>query len=318
VPSGGKLRSRVLMGVALGGVLYLLFAVWADPGALATAFRGFTWSYLALALLLAGGNYLIRFAKWHFYLRVLRVEVPVRDSLLVFLCGLVMSITPGKLGELLKPYLLRQIAPTPMERSAPVVLAERLTDLISVLLLALIGIVSLGFDPRVAWVGGAMVIGLILLVSCRPLFVVLAGVPARVTRLAPLAEKALVARESMVDLIRPGPLLLTTALSVPAWFLECLAFQLILRGFGAEVPIVEATAVYAFATIAGAVTMLPGGLGATEASMAILLQRSLGVPMATAAAATLVVRIATLWFAVLIGAVAMVAGRRRFEAGPAE
>jgi uncharacterized protein (TIRG00374 family) len=53
--------------------------------------------------------------------------------------------------------------------------------------------------------------------------------------------------------------------------------------------------------------MLPGGLGVTEAGMTGLLQ-TLGGPAMTkevATAATILVRLATLWFAVAIGLVAL-------------
>jgi uncharacterized protein (TIRG00374 family) len=89
-------------------------------------------------------------------------------------------------------------------------------------------------------------------------------------------------------------------LSVVAWFFECVALGLILEGLGVVLPLRAATFVYAFASLAGAVSMLPGGLGVAEGSLTALLA-GLGTPLPAAAAATLLVRVATLWFAIAVG-----------------
>jgi uncharacterized protein (TIRG00374 family) len=69
--------------------------------------------------------------------------------------------------------------------------------------------------------------------------------------------------------------------------------------------------IYAVTTVAGALSFLPGGLLVTEAGMTLLLvQSARGVDEPTAVAATLLIRLATLWFAVLIGLIALTALRR--------
>ena len=65
---------------------------------------GFRWWALGAALALALANYAIRFARWALYLRHQAVRIPLRTSALVFGAGLSLSITPGKVGELVKSY----------------------------------------------------------------------------------------------------------------------------------------------------------------------------------------------------------------------
>ena len=112
-------------------------------------------------------------------------------------------------------------------------------------------------------------------------------------------------------------LVLPTALSVVAWGCECTALWIILRGLGTPVGIGLASFVYATSTVAGAVMMLPGGVGGTEGLMIVLLRDlALGANGIEAAkAATLLVRLATLWFAVVVGAVAVLVFRRYFDRG---
>jgi uncharacterized protein (TIRG00374 family) len=66
-----------------------------------------------------------------------------------------------------------------------------------------------------------------------------------------------------------------------------------------------ATGIYAMSIVIGAASFMPGGLGGTEAAMLIFLI-NLGVSQEVALAATLICRFATLWFAVILGALAMI------------
>src|SRR5262245_21044963 len=88
---------------------------------------GFGWWAFAAALALALANYSIRFVRWQVYLHDQDVRVPTGSSALVFASGLSLSITPAKLGELVKSYLLRELHGIPAPRTAPIVIAERVT-----------------------------------------------------------------------------------------------------------------------------------------------------------------------------------------------
>jgi uncharacterized protein (TIRG00374 family) len=93
-------------------------------------------------------------------------------------------------------------------------------------------------------------------------------------------------------------------LSTAAWFFECLGYHIILSNFGAELGLFWASFSYAFATIVGAITMMPGGLGATEGSLTFLVIQE-GFSKEIAVASTFIVRVVTLWFAVLIGVISV-------------
>ena len=69
---------------------------------------------------------------------------------------------------------------------------------------------------------------------------------------------------------------------------------------------------YSASTIAGALAMMPGGLGVTEAGMTGLIQALSGgaIEATAASAATILTRLATLWWAVVVGAIALAILRR--------
>lgn len=163
------LLTRVLIGVAVGVAVYVGFSIWADAGKVGEALAGFAPGAALAALGLAAANYLVRFVRWHYYLRVLGLTVPAGESLLVFLGGFALTVTPGKLGEAVKALLLRQSRGIPAARTAPIVLAERLTDLAGLLVLAAVGAFTFEVD-RGFLVAAAIVIVLgLVVVTVEPL-----------------------------------------------------------------------------------------------------------------------------------------------------
>ena len=270
-------------------------------------------SYLLAGLGLALSNYLLRFLRWAFYLKVLKIESPVGISALVFLSGLAMSITPGKAGELVKCYLLNSKTQVPVSRSAPVVVMERLTDVISVIILGLTGFVLLPI-PVIVVLAVALAVSVIGLMFAQSRHTLrLTGLPI----LSKWSELLRDSQEGFKELAAPRVLVVGVAIGAVAWFAEGLALWVILRGIGSEIDLVRALPIYAAATLVGAVTALPGGLVGTEGSMLAFLQQS-GVTRAGASAGTVLIRLVTLWFAVLVGLLALLALRRIPAAEPVD
>ncbi|MES1205185.1 MAG: lysylphosphatidylglycerol synthase transmembrane domain-containing protein [Pseudomonadota bacterium] len=308
----GLLR-RVLLGVAAGVAVTIAFTIWANAREVGAALARFHWTAALVAAALAAGNYGLRWLRWEYYLRRLQIRIAARDSALVFLAGFALTVTPGKLGEAVKALLLRQSHGLSAARTAPIVIAERITDLTALLLLALVGVFSFAVDKRFLGVG-AIAVGLALaVVGSEALGGRLLTLCEKVPALARFVPKLRVSRAAAATMLRPGALAVTTALAVGAWFLECLAFWVVVRGFpGVDIPLQAATFIYATMTVAGALSFLPGGLGVTEAGMLAMLSTfGTGLDRGTAAAATFVTRACTLWFAVAIGLVALVAYTRR-------
>jgi uncharacterized protein (TIRG00374 family) len=283
-----------------------------DVRHLGDALAGFEWWALAVALALALGNYVLRFVRWQLYLARREVRVPVTSSALVFGAGLSLSITPGKLGELVKAYLLREMHDVPATQTAPIVVAERVTDLIALVVVGLVGVARYGLAPTFVAVAAALVaVGLVLLAWTRPTLALVDFI-TRPDKLRRLREPLRETLAHLAELCRPGTLIAATAIAIPAWGCECLGFGIICNAFpGAHVDYGLAAVIYAGTTIAGALSFLPGGLGVTEGAMTIALVEYMS--RASASAATLLTRLATLWFAVALGIVFLALARQRIR-----
>jgi uncharacterized membrane protein YbhN (UPF0104 family) len=305
---------RALLAMLLGVVLYGAFAVWRGVGKMGDELTRFRWWAFAAACTLAFGNYLLRWLKWEFYLARLNIRgVGKVDSFLTFLSGFVLTVTPGKVGEVFKSVVLFEIHGVPVARTAPVVVAERVTDVIGIVTLIVLG--SLGFSGGLVWagLGSAAVVVLLVVVSNRglshSLIALIETGPGPLKRIGP---KLLEAYDSLATLVRLPNLIVPTILSIGAWSLECTALWVILRGLGQATRPGLATFFYATSTLAGALLPVPGGLGVTEASLQGQLQELGHVTPAASTAAMILVRFATLWFAVLVGFVSLSALKRRY------
>lgn len=298
-------RKRVLVIVAgLGMLAYLVAAVATDYGALTRALERLGWSGTALVLALSLLNYGLRFQRWHLYLRELGHRVPWTHHLLVYLGGFMFTVSPAKAGEAVRGVYLREHG-VPYADTFAALFVERLLDFLAYALLATL-IVFAHAEYR-----------LFLLLAFALAFVLLGltghpAIPAwldrvgagRSPRLAGLLGLGARLLRSSRTLLRPRLLLPGLAIGVIAWGAEGIGFYLICQGMGLVVPPMTATSIYAIAGLAGAATFfMPGGIGGMELVMTALLT-ALGAPPAEAFVATLICRVATLWFAVLVGFVA--------------
>jgi uncharacterized protein (TIRG00374 family) len=309
----GLFVRRVLLAMLLAVAVYGGFAVWRGLGKMGDELARFHWWAFGAACALAFGNYLLRYLKWEFYLSRLKIRgVGKVDSLLTYLSGFVLTVTPGKVGEVFKSLVLFETYGVPVARTAPIVVAERVTDVIGVVVLIVIG--SLGFSGGLLWAGLGMAAVLVLLVvvSSRRLSTAIIGLverlPGPFRKIGPKLHEAY---DSLATLVRPANLLVPTVLSIGAWALECTALWVILKGFEQDTGIGLATFFYATSTLAGALVPVPGGLGVTETSLQGQLQELGHVGATTATAAMILVRFATLWFAVLVGFVSLSLLKRR-------
>lgn len=323
VPAEGRLVARLLGGVLFGLVVYALFALWADFASVKRALADFPLALVPLACGLSFANYLVRFVRWEIYRTRLGIRLDRTTSFLIHLAGLALTVSPGKMGEAFKAWLIRRVDGTPVARSAPIVVAERITDLLG--FLVLIGAGGLATAPDHAWVFWAT------LALCAALVTALASSRANaltlslarklpiVRRFVPKLEEALASTRL---LLAPRALALPVLLATLGWSLECLAFWHVASALvPGGIPLAFATYTFALSAVAGAVAIIfPGGLGVTEASLTALLSArytTLGLTRelahSNAVAATLVIRLCTLWFAVLVGLLATLAFQHRIR-----
>lgn len=260
-------------------------------------------------------NYGLRSLRWHLFARALGLGLAPLTSALHYFGGFAMSVTPGKIGELVRVRWLAAAAGAPLIRAAPAALADRAADLAAMAIL-LAACLSFAVEIRGAWAIAFLALGAAFVATHPRLLeqAVLAAYRLSGRRLPRLTARLRRAARSLTALAEGGVLIPSLALGMAGWAAEGYAFHLLLVWFGADIGFATALAIFIFATLAGGLTGAPGGLGGAEAAMVALLTLR-GADLETAVAATVIIRATTLWFAVVIGLAAFPFAERQAGGG---
>lgn len=302
-PTVAKLINRRAIGgtILLALVVYVVLGLSTEIGHTRSVWASLRWGFIGAVFGLSLVNYFIRFCNWQFYLSSIGIRNVRRlDSLLIFIGGFGMGITPGKVGEVVRSLLLKERYDIPISKTGSLVLVDRLTDVLALLLIGGIGMVQLRYGFKVFAVLALFALGLLVVLSSKRLSHALLRLLKRLPVLARHEEKLESLYDSVYTLLQPKRLWLIMLLSILSWSCEAVGFYLVFQALGIGIGMYFAFFIYSFSTLIGAVALLPGGLGLTEGSMTGLLVL-LHVDKGAAAAATVLIRLATLWFGLCLG-----------------
>lgn len=291
-------KNRFWLIILFAVVVYLFMGIYANFKDLLAALEKFNWIFLFFMLILVTIGYFIRFIKWNFFLKKVDVHLPLKENLFVFFSGLSMIITPGKAGEIWKGWLIKDINGASLSRTIPIVIVDRITDVIGLIILSLLGIFYYESGLNL----------LLVLVIIFTSFIIAIKSKTISNKLICLMEsrtgKYLGEVKDMHDTFQKSLewkyLVGMSIISIFAWFLECSAILLVIYGFGESIGIVLSTFIFSFASLAGALSLIPGGLGVAEATLSGLLVL-FGLSSSVAIGAALIMRLGTLWYGAILG-----------------
>lgn len=289
----------VVWSVLVAALGYLSFALWSGWNDVIDAATKVGILGLVIALLLSLVNYGLRFVRWQLYLKAMAHPVHWRPSLKIYLAGFALTTTPGKAGEALRGVLLKHRG-VPYQTSLAAFVSDRLSDLLAVVILTLFGLSAYPAAQPLVIIGAGCILVSFAVFWNKRLLNRLNDSIKGVSRLATLLHQLL---ETLLQVRRchtPWLMFSASALGVLAWAAEAWALHLILQWMGLDVSLGFVVFVYAVSMLAGALSFTPGGLGSAEVAMVTLLIWA-GVGSVEATAATILIRVTTLWFAVFLG-----------------
>ena len=295
-----RYKKPLLKGLVVGISVILAILILADIQSVIRVFTEINISLLPLIIILAPLNYLVRFFKWNFYLKIVGIHPEPRINKLIFMSGLAMTVTPGKVGELLKCYLLKEHMNAPVSQTSSIVMAERITDALSMVVLASLGALIYPYGKIVVPLCAAILIFAVLLFHFDSLFnlitVKLSKFKFLEKRISFLSEFQGRAKK----LFSFPNLILAVGMGVISWGFEGFVIYFAVQALGSEITILSSIFVVSFSSLLGALSFLPGGLGVAEGSILTVLVLT-GIGRDIAAAATIITRFSTLWLGVAVG-----------------
>ena len=278
--------------------VYVVMGIYADVGKLISIMEIFRLDIFMLLLILTTISYLVRFIKWDYFLKRVGVRLNIRDNLFVFLSGFSMVMTPAKVGEVWKCWLIKDINGEKLNKTVPVVIIDRITDVLGLIILAMVGV--LYYTDGMYIILALLFLFTGFLIAVRSKTISGKIIKLLENRMGKYAENIKIMHETFETLMKPGSLIRMSFLSAFAWFFECMVMYLIILGFGQSIKITLATFIFSFASLAGAVSMVPGGLGVAEGTISGLLQY-FGMAAPVSVAITIFVRAVTLWYGAIVG-----------------
>jgi len=290
--------SKVWLIILFAVAVYLLMGIYADFGKLSQAMKDFRWAFLLLLFALTTTNYLLRFIKWDFFLKRAGVYLNLKDNLFVFFSGLAMIITPGKIGEIWKGWLIKDINGEELSKTVPVVIVERITDVLGLAILSLFGV--LYYKQGIYLILVLLLLFLLFFAAVKSRTTSTWIISKLETKMGKYAENIKTMHRTFEATMESKGLIGMSLLSAFAWFFECLGMYIVILGFKECLNITLATFIFSFASLAGAVSMIPGGLGVAEATISGLLQ-FFGSAPATSVGIAIIIRLGTLWYGAIMG-----------------
>jgi len=298
-----KLKKNIFYIVGYATLIYFILLVFSDFDLVLTALYNFPFTTILIVQIVIIISLILKFIRWHSYLINLNIKITLIDSVFIFTSGLIMSISPGKIGELLKAYLIKNKYQVSFSKTSSIIFAERIIEFIALIIIAFAGVFLYEFGYQYIVIP-IIVIGLLFfIVSSKNIVSIIFSLLTKITYFKNKINNLSMMHSSLVRLFETKLFLKMLILSIAAWLLECFGFYIILSSFAIDVKVMWSAFVYSIAIIFGAISMLPGGLGATEGSLTYLLSQN-SIAENIAIVSTILIRIVTLWFSVLIGFIA--------------
>jgi glycosyltransferase 2 family protein len=303
-------NNNIILIVLASIVIYAIMGIYADFGKLSSAVSTFKWQYGVLLLFFTTIGYFIRYIKWHIYLKAGKINIGKLDSLIIFISGLCMIITPGRIGEIWKSWLIKEISGDKVSKTIPIVIADRITDAISLMWLAFIG--SIYYSQNIITLITIFVICLFIYVVIRSKRLSGYIISALEYKFRKYSDDAKTMHEMLVYVMRPKLFLSLTILNAIAWFFECLGLYYIIIGFGKSFNLLSAIFIFSFSSLIGGFSMIPGGIGIAEAGISGMLIYS-GIDSTLAIAIAIILRLGSFWYGAILGICVYMIFRRKFE-----
>ena len=300
-----RFNNTILLILTATIILYAIFLFLADFNLIQEKISNFNINYLPIILILVTLSLIPIFIRWHFLLKNCEINIPLTKSIAVFLSGMAFDITPGQIGALMKSQILKISSNIPRTKTAPIVFIEKLYDLIGAIIAAAMGIIILGMESYLIIIPILVLTIIFFFMYYRPaseLFFkritktkFFSKYVENISEFDKIVQKSTSVKVATICIL----------LAVTYWFIISTAVYYTLIAFDVNtLDYLKVLAIYATSALLGAVSLIPGGVGIAEGTIAGLLTLE-GIDISIALVLSVVIRIFTFWFVVVVGFISL-------------
>ena len=300
-----KFDNRLIVVLVAVIGIYAFFLFMSDYNIISEKISNFKINYLPLILLLVSASWVPLIIKWHFLLKNSEINIPLSKTIAIFFSGSAFEITPGQIGILIKSQLLKTSSNISRTKTVPIVIVEKIYDLIGAILASVIGIIILGMEFYLIIIAISVLVFIFFFMYHRRSSELFFN---RMTKLK-LFSKYVENISEFYDIIKKSTSVKASVicilLALTYWFMISAAAYYTLIAFDINIlDYLKILAIYTTSTLLGAISFIPGGIGITEGSIAGLLTLN-GLDISTALILSVMIRVLTLWYTVCVGFIAL-------------
>jgi len=293
-------------------IAVIIFAAWfwfSNPAKMLESIAGANVVFVASAVTLTLVSISLKAFRWQTLLKGIKVRIPFSLAFSSFISATAISVlTPGRVGEPVRGLILKKKNGTNFSETLPLIITERVLDLIVALSFAIAGIFIMGsslsadirfflnLSAAVSAAALALVVAALLSERLGKTFVrVLLKLP--IGRMKPKIEHVASSFYESSRKIKIGTVFFISLITLLTWVVEGGILFFAVKSIGFDLSLLTAIEIISLAQIIGLVSSLPGGLGSVEVVLTLLISPFLPA----AGAATIIYRFASLWVGMAIG-----------------
>ena len=300
-----KFYRNFLLVVVSMLVLYIVFLIVSDFNVIREKIFDFKTDYLPIILLLAPLSWIIVFFRWHFLLKNSNIIIPKKENFKIYMAGFAMSVTPGKVGELIKSQFLKSKYGVSRKNTLPIIISEYFYHMVGVLAVSILGVYYFEFSLYVIILTSALIITTLTIISSETVFKKFVNLISKRNFLkkyvSPISDSHIILKKST----RGKIFIISSVLSIAFWFTEVLIVYFVFLSFNIlNFEFFKIAAIYTTSLILGMLSFLPMGVGVVEGSLAGFLNYE-GIDISIALTLVILIRIFTRWYGVIVGLIFM-------------
>jgi len=297
-----KLKTKAFLVIIAAVIFYSITIFISDISQVGTYLSLLDWRYFLLIFPLIIANLIIRGYRYDIILRTIDLKLGFSNSILIYISGLSMLLTPGGIGSIIKSHILKQKTGKSYSSTTPAIIYEKWLEILSNIII--IGIFLFWIDffvSKIVFIVGLVITSVMFLFLKRPS--TLGFLTKFMYKFEILKKYALDLdkfHESASALISPQTIAKTLSLTLIGKFAIIAAVFFVFQSFSLDFDFFSVGQIYFTSMTLGVLALIPGGILVVESSLLGLLVAS-GLEFSKASALVLVIRLVTLWFAILLG-----------------
>ena len=300
-----KLDNRIIPILVAAIGIYAIFLFISDYNVITEKISNFKINYLPLILLLVSASWVPLIIKWHFLLKNSEINIPLTKSIAVFFSGAAFDITPGQIGALIKSQLLKTSSNISRTKTVPIVIVEKIYDLIGAILASVIGIIILGMEFYLIIIAISSLIVIFFFMYYKPASELFFDRITKLKFFSKYVENISEFNEVIKKSTNAKVATICILLALTYWFMVSAAAYYTLIAFDVNIlDYLKVLAIYTTSSLLGAISFIPGGIGITEGTIAGLFTLN-GIDVSTALILSVMIRVLTLWYTVGVGFIAL-------------